>query len=276
MSKISAIIIAKNAEELIADCMDSVSFCDEIIVIDDGSTDRTAELSKLLGAKVYTLVSRSFAERRNYGLRKAKGTWVLYIDADERVSPELKKSILEAVSDRHSGKRVTSTSRISNSSESDSGQVRMTEAVAYRLQRKNFYLGNHEWPYIENLERLFKKTALEEWYGELHETAKVDGKIGDLDGYLLHYTHTDLSSMVEKTIVWSKIEAELRYNSKHPKMTWWRFFRVMFTAFYDSYIKQQGWKIGTAGLIESIYQAFSIFITYARLWELQNESKNEK
>ena len=82
--------------------------------------------------------------------------------------------------------------------------------------------------------------------------------------------------MISKTIEWSQIEAELRFNANHPKITWWRFPRVMLSAFFDSYIKQGGWRVGTAGIIESIYQAFSIFITYAKLWEKQLKMKNEK
>ena len=252
MSKLSAIILTKNEERMIADCIDSISFCDEIIVIDSGSSDRTADLAKHMGAKVFHLLSGSFSDRRNYGLKKTKNKWVLYIDADERVSPELKKNILEVVEKDKSSYSV------------------------YRLKRKNFYFGNHEWPHLEFLERLFKKTALVEWYGQIHETPRVKGEIGELEGFLLHYTHRDLSSMVEKTIEWSKVEAELRLNAHHPKMTWWRFFRVMITAFYNSYIKQKGYKAGTAGLVESIYQTFSIFITYARLWEMQQESIKKK
>jgi|SRR5579885_523773 len=276
MNKLSVIILTKNAETLIADCIDSVSFADEIIVVDDGSTDRTAELAKHLGAKVYSFIRESFAERRNFGLKKAKYKWVLYIDSDERVSKELQENILSVVKDRvkrfwtgknHksvSGEEGNDESRIKNQNEEK------TTVVAYRLQRKNFYLGKHEWPKIEELERLFDREALVEWVGAVHETPIVKGEIGALPGFLRHYTHQDLSTMVEKTIAWSKIEAELRLKANHPKMSFWRFFRVMLTAFYDSYIKQKGYKVGTAGLIESIYQAFSMFITYARLWELQN------
>jgi len=79
--------------------------------------------------------------------------------------------------------------------------------------------------------------------------------------------------MLEKTISWSEVEAQLRYDSSHPKMTWWRFPRVMFRAFADSYIRQKGWKAGTAGVVESMYQSFSMFITYARLWEMQQGKK---
>ena len=82
--------------------------------------------------------------------------------------------------------------------------------------------------------------------------------------------------MVNKTLEWSKIEAELRFNSNHPKMVWWRFPRVMTTAFLNSYVKQGGYKVGTVGIIESVYQSFSMFITYARLWEMQKKRDLKK
>lgn len=254
MNKISGIVITKDAENIIADCLDSLSFCDEIIIVDNMSTDKTKDIAKKMGAKVFDYSSDDFSDLRSFGLRKATGDWVLYVDSDERVTPELISNI----------KSQTSNAK--------------NKMDAFRIKRKNFYLGNHEWPYIERLERLFKKDKLEGWYGRLHESPKVSGAVGELEGYLLHHTHRDLMSMVKKTIEWSKVEAELRYKSGHPKMTWWRFPRVMLTAFLNSYIRQKGWKKGTVGLIESLYQTFSIFITYVRLWEIQNELKikNEK
>ena len=106
---------------------------------------------------------------------------------------------------------------------------------------------------------------------ELHESAKIKGTVGRLSGELLHFTHRNLDSMLQKTIEWSEIEAQLRINAHHPTMTWWRFLRVMLTAFYDSYIRQKGWKVGVVGIIEAMYQSFSMFITYARLWEMQQK-----
>lgn len=253
MKKITAIIITKNEENMIADCIDSVSFCDEVLVIDSASTDNTVAIAKHIGAKTYVIDDTVFsqAKRRNFGKEKAKSKWVFYIDADERVSKDLETDIKKVIEEKNPKYSV------------------------YRVERKNYYLGNHEWPVTEKLERLFKKDALEGWFGDLHESPKVTGTIGDLSGFLKHYTHKDLSSMLAKTIAWSEIEAKLRMDANHPQMTWWRFPRVMSTAFYDSYIKQKGYTVGVVGLIESMYQAFSMFITYAKLWELQvNERKN--
>lgn len=254
MIKISGIVITKNAEGIIADCLDSLSFCKEVIVIDSKSEDRTREIAEKMGAKVFEHNFQDFSEVRNFGLEKASGEWVIYVDSDERVTKELASTIKYKVLG-----------------------IENNNFSAFRIQRKNFYFGNHEWPYIEHLERVFRKGKLKGWYGKLHESSKVEGNIGLLDGYLLHYTHRNLTVMVNKTIEWSKIEAELRFKSGHPKMTWWRFPRVMLAAFFDSYIGQGGWKVGTVGLIESMYQSFSIFITYARLWEMQEKlkAKNE-
>jgi glycosyltransferase involved in cell wall biosynthesis len=248
MNKISAVIVAKNEEKMIGDALKSVSFCDEIIVIDSGSTDKTKEIAKEHGATVYEINSNDFSEFRNLGLSKAETDWILYLDADERISPELKESIKKAIEDN--------------------------SIPALTLRRKNFYFGKHEWPKIEKMPRLFQKAKLQKWQGRLHESPIVDGEIGEIkDGYILHFTHRDLESMLNKTIEWSTQEAILRYNSGHPKMTWWRFPRVMLTAFFDSYIKQSGYKAGVAGVVESMYQSFSMFVTYAKLWELQNSKK---
>lgn len=253
MIQLTGVIIARNEEDRIADCIDSLSFCDELIVVDNGSSDRTAEIAERMGAKIVVCKTFDFSQVRSYGLHKAKGTWILYVDADERVSKELAESIKTVIA----------------------GQYKSDDPSAYKLQRKNFYFGKHEWPQIEKLERLFYRKALKGWRGAVHESPVYEGEFGELSGYLLHYTHRDLSQMLAKTIEWSEIEAELRFKAGHPKVTWWRFPRVMLTAFVDSYIRQGGYKVGVVGIIESMYQSFSMFITYARLWEIQRKVRNQ-
>lgn len=241
---ISAIIITRNEAENISECIKSLGWADEIIVVDNCSSDQTSELAKNLGAKIYKISGLDFSYLRNIGKEKAKSKWLLYIDADERVTKELASEIKSAIknSDNFS---------------------------AFSLIRKNYFLGKSS-PKLEKINRLIRKEALIGWQGSLHESPIIAGKVGNLDHFLLHYTHRNLSSMVDKTNEWSDIEAQLLYKSNHPFMRPWRFIRIMITVFYRSYIQNKGWQMGTIGFIESSYQAFSSFVTYAKLWEKQN------
>lgn len=245
--KISCVIICRNEEDNIRDCIKTVFFADEIIVIDNKSTDDTVKLAAELGARIFVIEALDFSYLRNIGKEKAKNKWIFYIDADERVTDGLKSEIIN--------------SKVDNS-----------DYAALTIIRQNYYLGKL-WPRKERIIRLIKKDKLIGWLGSLHETPQVSGKIGNLNGLLTHFTHNTLYSMVEKTNEWSEVEAQLRYKNNHPKMSWWRFLRVMFTSFWNSYIRESGWKAGIVGLIESIYQSFSSFITYAKLWERQNIHK---
>jgi len=245
--QLSAVIITKNEEKKIKDCINSVFFADEIIVIDSRSSDRTIAIVKSFGEKVVTYESdfKDFATQKNFALSKAKNDWVLFVDADERISVDLKEEIQNALAQK--------------------------KFSAFSIRRKNFFFGFYQWPEIEKMERLFLKKKLEGWSGSLHESPKYEGELGELNNFLLHYTHDDLFSMVEKSNQWSEIEAETIFNSNHPKMAWWRFIHVMLIKFFDSFIRKKGYQLGTVGFIESIYQAFSYFITYAKLWEKQNK-----
>ncbi len=246
MNNITAVIITKNEEGMIRDCIESINFVDQILVIDSQSSDKTRQISKNLGAKVVIHPFIDFSESRNFALKQVKTVWVMFIDADERVSKELKNEIIKAVTDK--------------------------EYSAYSYLRKNYYLGK-EWPYKETVTKLIQKDKLTGFTGVLHESPQISGGVKKLSGDLLHYTHRSLEEMIEKTIVWSEFEAKLRFASNHPIVTWWRLIRVFLTGFYSYYFKQQGFKAGSTGLIESIYQGFSMFITYTRLWELQKGIK---
>lgn len=240
---ISAIIITRNEEHNIKECLTTLGFANEIIVIDNGSCDQTVDIAQKYKARVFKINGLDFSYLRNIGKEKAKGNWLFYIDADERVPETLGNEIGNIVS--------------------------KTDYTAFYLLRVNYYLGTL-WPKKEKMIRLMKKEALIGWQGILHESPIVRGKIGLLETPLLHYTHADLASMIEKTNEWSEIEAQSRFKANHPQMSWWRFFRVMISSFWHSYIQEGGWRVGTVGLIESTYQSFSMFITYAKLWERQN------
>lgn len=242
---ISAVIISKNEEKNIKACIKTLNFVQEIVVVDNDSVDQTVNIAKTFTARIFKVRGLDFSYLRNIGKEKAKGAWLFYIDADERVPQALADEIKNAL-------------------------LRPNDLVAFSLIRENYYLGTL-WPKKEKIVRLIKKEALIGWQGILHESPIVAGKVGRLTTPMLHYTHSDLSSMVAKTNEWSEIEAQLRFKSDHPQMTWWRFFRVIISAFCRSYFREGGWRVGTVGLIESIYQSFSMFMTYAKLWEKQNQ-----
>jgi len=244
----SVIIIAKNEAARIATCIEHVRFAQEIIVVDNGSTDKTVAIAKKAGAIVIEKPGVTFSALRDAGAKAATSDWLLYIDADEIVTPVLEKEILEKMNG---------------------------SASAYFITRINYYLG-HRWPTKDKMVRLIKKSSLESWEGTLHEHANIKGTIETLSSSLEHRTHRTIEEMVEKTNEWSEIEANLRLSAGHPKMSWWRFVRVMMTAFTDSFIRQGGWRAGAVGWVESIYQAFSMFITYAKLWEKQETTQVKK
>lgn len=247
MSSITAIIIAKNEERVIDNALKSVSFCDEVIVLDSGSTDNTIAVANKNDAKVFSLEFSDFSSLRNYGMAKAESDWVFYVDADERVTKKLQEEIKERVKNYSFGNGI----------------------AGYYVKRKTYYF-NKDWGYSDRVQRLFLKKLFIEWRGEVHETPYVKGKLEVLTYPLLHFTHYDLGKMVNKTNEWSEVEARLRFSSRHPKMSWWRFIRVMMTGFLRAYVKEKGYKNGAEGIMESIYQAFSMFITYAKLWEMQD------
>jgi glycosyltransferase involved in cell wall biosynthesis len=244
---LSIIILTKNAEPTLADCISNIhSIADEIIVVDSGSTDRTVEVAKINRAKVFVQHMKDFATQRNFAIQQAKGDWVLYLDADEFATKRFCREVNHV---------------IQNHTESEIG--------GYYIHRKTYYLGK-DWGFTDKVQRLFIKDKFIKWNGIVHETPEVRGDFGEIMAPVHHYTHQNLSQMLSKTVEWSDHEASLRFEAKHPIMTPLRFVRVMVTGFLDSYIKGKGYKNGTEGFIEALYQSYSMFITYAKLWEKQN------
>lgn len=246
---ISAIIITYNEEEVLEDALKSLSgFADEIVIIDSKSTDNTQSIAKKYKARIIEHELESFAEQRNLGAKHAKGDFIFYLDADERVTGEFKKEVFATIAAYNP----------------------LSDIAGYFISRKTFYFGR-DWGLTDSVQRVFYKKKFKEWYGVVHETPVVNGQFEHIVSPINHFTHRNLQQMIVKTNKWSNYEAELRLKAHHPRMSWWRFPRVMVTEFFKSYFSQKGYKNGTYGLVESIYQSYSAFITYAKLWELQNK-----
>lgn len=251
MKDITVIILALNEGEVIKDAISSAKdVAKEIIVINANSTDNTREISEKNGAVVMNHHFKDFSDQRNFAILHAKYPWVLYLDADERLTEGFKKELIKTVD----------------------GYDEKGSVGGYYIHRKTFYYGK-EWGLTDKVQRLFYRKKFIEWYGVVHETPKIHGEFGEISSPILHFTHRNLSQMLEKTNEWSEFEAKLRLQADHPHMTSWRFLRVMATEFLNSYLKNKGYRNGTYGIIEGMYQSFSIFITYAKLWEMQQGKK---
>lgn len=254
--KLSVIIIAKNEEESIGGCLKTVRWANEILVVDTGSIDKTLEIVKKHGARIIKYTSKgNYSDWRNKGLKEAKGEWILYIDADERVTPELKKEIQAEINYR---------------------PLNVDHFNAYAIPRRNFIFGK-EMKYggwsPDYVKRLFKRSELEKWTGELHEEPKFKGELGHLKSPMIHKKNLTLSDMVEKTNKWSQIEAKLMFESRHPEMNILRFMSAVFREFWHRMIVKTAFLDGPRGIIYALYQVFSRFVSYAKLWEMQITKK---
>lgn len=248
MPTISVVILAHNVEKEIIPALETAKFANEIIVVDTdkGSTDRTVEVSLKHGARIVRSPGYNFAKWRNDGAKAARSDWILYLDSDERITTKLASEI----------KTVISSPKCS----------------AYTISRFEVFLGKHldHWPDPRVL-RLIKKADLKRWIGKVHEQPQIKGKVGKLREQMVHLSHKNIDEKVAGTMKWSHLEAEMMHQQHHPKMAGWRFIRVMTTEFLYRFFVNGLWRDGIEGWIESIYQAFSKFISYERLWELQRK-----
>lgn len=245
--KLSVIIIAKNEEDKIKRALSSVSsFADEIILVDTGSTDKTREVAKSMNARVISYTKGGFSEWRVKGLSEAKGEWIFYLDADEEVTRLLADEISFVLSE-----------------EGYSWGVIPRKNIVFGKELKHGGL----WP--DYVKRLFRKDSIRGWSGELHEEPIVSGKMRYLVNPIVHYKHDNISEMVEKTNIWSEIEARLMFNANHPKMNILRFFSAGVREAWLRIFRQRAFLDGYVGMIYAIYQVFSRFVSYAKLWEMQ-------
>ncbi|MEK7616936.1 MAG: glycosyltransferase family 2 protein [Patescibacteria group bacterium] len=250
---LSAIVIAKNEEERIKACLESVKWADEIIIADNGSSDKTKQIAREYTSKIFEFKDLDFDSLRNKAFEKTRGEWVFYLDADERVLSSL-RSELESL-------------------------VTFTDYSAFAISRKNIIFGREVsyGPYKKDwVIRLFKRSDFEGWKGKVHESPKFKGKLGYAKNLLLHLTHRDIDQIVLKSLQWSKIDAKLRFEAGHPKMSGWRFLRILFGEIFNQGIKRGGFFNGTIGVMDSLLQSFSMLISYVRLWELQQEKPREE
>jgi glycosyltransferase involved in cell wall biosynthesis len=247
MKKVSVIIITKDEESQIEECLKSVSWADEIIIVDAESTDRTIDIAKQYTKKIYTRRWQGYAPQKSYALGLANNEWVLSLDADERIPDELKNEILESGFNSCDG---------------------------YIIPRENYFLHKHitscGWGKDSHL-RLFKKEKTSVTDRLVHEGFIVNGKTGILKHPMTHFTYNSIEKAIAKINIYSSLQA-MEMCTKKGKVTGFTIISHGIAAFYKSFVALKGFKDGVHGFCIAFIDSLTNFLTYIKIWEIQNKS----
>ncbi len=254
--KISACLTVANEEHTIRRCLESLFWVDEIVVVDSFSRDRTVEICKEYTDKVYQHEWLGYVGQKDLIKKMATHPWILFIDADEEISPQLREEILR---------------------EFETGENR--KYAGYEFPRKVFFLGRwiHHgewWPDIKL--RLYLKDKGICTGKEPHDHVIVDGPVKRLKGCLYHYTYDDITDQIMTLNRFSSIAALGMQKDGRSFFLTDILFRPIFR-FFKGYILKRGFLDGIRGFIIAVVSAFGVFLKYAKLWELKaNESTNHE
>lgn len=246
-NKISVTIITGNEETNIRDCLESVKWADEIIVVDSESTDRTVEIAKQFTDKIFIRKWEGFASQKSFALNQASNDWVLSLDADERVTPKLAEEILNSDIDRFDG---------------------------YKIKRENYFIGRQitgcGWGRDFQL-RLFRKSRTKLTDRLVHEGFSVDGTISELKAAISHFSYRNLKDGFGKINEYSTLEANEKAYKK--KITGLRVVFYPVWAFLQHYFIRKGFRDGKHGLMVSLMHAMTKLQVYMKIWEIKISDK---
>lgn len=250
-ARLSAIVITKNESENIHECLASLHWVQEIVVVDAESQDNTVALAREFTDKVFVRPWEGYVAAKQFALAQCTGDWVLWIDADERVTPELRQEICDL----------------------------LTNAPAYagyELARLANFLGRwimHGGWYPGYVLRLFRQENANFNNLKVHEGVELKGKIGRLQNHLLHYTDRDIRRYFEKFNRYTSLAAE----ELHRKGKRWQWRDLLFRPpwmFLRMYVFKTGFLDGMPGFILACFSAAYVFTKYAKLWEIEKTQKN--
>ena len=278
--KLSVVIITLNEEANIARTLKSVAPLvaegkGEIIVVDSGSTDRTCEIARELGAKVYVEEWKGFPAQKNSAIDKASGNWILSLDADEEVSQELAGDVAAVLS-------LGPPAEWCLTKHNSSFPVRRTNwsslsPTGFYIPRRNFFLGRwikHGGFYPDHKLRLFQRAAGRFEERVVHENAQVSGATANLTGDLIHHAYPTLSGYIEHMNRYSSLGADLAIKKNQISRSIFAFFwnvllRPRLTFFYN-YVLRLGFLDGRQGLLLHLYHSAYVSWKYAKAWEKAN------
>lgn len=250
-ARLTALLPAGNEEANIAECMASVEFADEIFVVDSFSRDRTPEIARERGARVVQHAYRNSATQKNWAIPQATHEWVLIVDCDERVTPELRDEILGILRDAAAGRPVQD---------------------GYRIGRANHFLGQpvrHCGWQNDRVLRLFRRDLARYQDREVHADIEIaSGRVGMLRHKLLHYTFVSFAHYMRKFDQYTTWAAGDR-GRRTARVGWGHLVLRPVGRFLKQYVLRLGVLDGKVGLIVCALAAFSVFLKYAKLYERQ-------
>jgi len=250
MQPVSATIITLDEEHNIAGALESVSWADEVIVVDSGSKDRTLEICRRFTDRIFHRDWSGFVDQKNHAVDKASHDWILSLDADERISSELRKEIREEM---RTGFRKD----------------------GYYIPRRARFMGrwilHGDW-YPDYQMRLFDRRKGEWRGGRVHESVAVEGSTGRMRAEIHHYTYRDFSEYLRKLETYSSLAA-LDYFDRGRKAAPWMLLAKPLGVFLKAYLVKGGFRDGSAGFAVAVMGAVSVFFKYAKLYEIGKGSR---
>lgn len=251
MTGITAVLCVKNGGPTLRRCLASVSWADEIVVIDDCSTDDTLSIAREFGARIEVRkMERGFSEQRTYAVSRCRGPWILSVDADDEITPELAQEMREVLQENRRG------------------------YAAFRAMRTTSYLGR--WMrycgWRSPMTVLFRKDAARYDGRQVHENLVIDGEIGMLRQLMRHHAYAGLSEHFKRMDLYTTYDARTLRERGVVLEPWtlpYYFCVKPGLAFVRKYFLMQGYREGVRGLFISTVTAFVVFMNYAKLWELQ-------
>ena len=243
--KLTVTVITRNEAPHIAAALESVSWADEIIVVDSHSTDDTVAIARRLATRVEARAWPGYSAQKNFAADLASNDWILSLDADERVTPALAAEI----------RTLLATPPPLN---------------GYRIPRVAWYLGrwirSTDW-YPDYQLRLYNRRAGRWNARRVHESVALEGPLGQLRHELEHYPYRSISHHIQTIDRYTTLAAEDWLAAGRRPSAWQTFFHPRF-AFLRNYLLKGGLRDGTAGLIVSIMNSYYVFLKFAKLWEL--------
>ena len=250
---VSAIVVCFNEERNIRDCLESLRWCDEIVVVDSFSTDRTVEICREYTDRVMQRPWAGYRDQKAFAHSQATKQWVMLVDSDERVTPELRDEIQQAL-------------------DGDAGRF-----MGYAVPRLVFYLGRWWWRggwYPDYDVRLFRRDQATWGGADPHEKILVDGAVRRLKQPLHHFSYRNIGDHIERINRFTSISSrELRNEGGR-----WRLANAVLRPafrFFRFYILKRGFMEGFAGFYVAATAAVYVFLKYAKLWEIELEEKDD-